>query len=79
MKQNPNRVTMFGASHSGSNSTNAFHYIYLRMSAKFDWLFSTYVVLEDIIRNQGFVDTGIFVRLEVDERLFRDALMCGFL
>lgn len=26
MKKNPRRVTMFGASHNGSNSTNAFHY-----------------------------------------------------
>lgn len=26
MKKNPMRVTMFGASHNGSNSTNAFHY-----------------------------------------------------
>lgn len=49
------------------------------MTPKIDWLFSTYVVLEDIIRNQGFIDTGIFVRLEMDESLFRDALMCGFL
>lgn len=26
MKKNPIRVTMFGASHSGMSSTNAFHY-----------------------------------------------------
>lgn len=25
-KANPSRVTMFGASHNGSNSTKAFHY-----------------------------------------------------
>jgi len=27
MQKNPNRVTIFGASHNGNSSTNAFHYI----------------------------------------------------
>ncbi len=29
MKKNPNNVTIFGASHNGRSSTNAFHYITL--------------------------------------------------
>ena len=29
MKKNPNSVTIFGASHNGNSSTNAFHYILL--------------------------------------------------
>src|SRR6266536_4471112 len=46
---------------------------------KVDKMSRTYVVLEDIIRNQGFVNTRILVRLEVNESLIRDALMRGFL
>ncbi len=38
-----------------------------------------YVVLEDIIRNQGFVDARIFVGLQMNEGLLRHALMRGFL
>jgi hypothetical protein len=33
MKRKPNRVTIFGASHNGSNSTNAFHYEWPAKSA----------------------------------------------
>jgi hypothetical protein len=36
-------------------------------------------VLENIIRDQGFVDTGILVGLEMDECFFGHAFMRGFL
>jgi hypothetical protein len=68
MKKNPSKVTMLGASHSGRSSTNAFHY---NPSADFFiGVWGAYVVLEDIVRNQRFVDTRILVRLQMDESLF---------
>jgi len=70
---------MFGASHNGSNSTKAFHYVLLsNLSGGFGER-ATYVVLENIIRDQGLVDAGILVGLEMDKRFFRHALVCGFL
>lgn len=38
-----------------------------------------YVVLEDVVRDQRFIDAGVFVRPQVDEGLFRHALVCGHL
>jgi hypothetical protein len=79
MKKNPNNVTMLGASHSGKSSTNAFHY---NISAKLfccSGPFAAHIVFEDIIRNQGLVDTRILVGLEMDESFFRHALMCDLL
>ena len=34
-----------------------------------------YVVLKDVAGDEGFIDTRIFVRFEMLERIFRDALM----
>ena len=34
-----------------------------------------YVVFQDIFRNQGLVNAGIFVGLEVYERIFGDTLV----
>lgn len=79
MKKNPSRVTMFGASHNGSNSTKAFHYVLLSNLYRGFGELAAYVVLENIIRNQGLVDAGILVGLEMNKRFFRHALVCGFL
>lgn len=38
-----------------------------------------YIVLEDVIRDQGFVDARVLVGLEMDERIFRDTLMHSLL
>jgi hypothetical protein len=38
-----------------------------------------YVVLEDIIGDEGLVDARVFVRLEVNERILRYALMLQLL
>ena len=37
MKKNPMRVTMFGASHNGNSSTNAFHYSGVNFIATSYW------------------------------------------
>jgi len=34
-----------------------------------------YVVLEDVVRDEGFVDTRVFVGLEVDEGFLGNALV----
>jgi len=81
MKKKPNNVTIFGASHNGRSSTNAFHYIGLsaNLSRKSEERLVAYVMLEDIIRNQRFVHTGIFIGFQMNESLFRQALMYGCL
>jgi hypothetical protein len=80
MKKNPNNVTIFGANHNGRSCTKPFHYSNLSILFRaFVRGLEAYVVLEDVIRNQRFVDTGIFVRLQMDKSFFRHALMCGLL
>ena len=82
MKKNPIRVTIFGASHSGNNSTNAVHYLphnlYQYVAFQSSRRSRTYVVGKDITRDEGFVDTGVFVGFQMHECLFRDALNGGF-
>jgi hypothetical protein len=74
MKKNPNNVTRFGASHSGSNSTNAFHYVRSGHVA-IARVQGAYIMLEDVAGNEGLVDARVFVRSKVLQRIFRDALM----
>jgi hypothetical protein len=73
MKKNPKSVTIFGAIHIGSNSTMPFHY---PSSASFPRFLSshrtknktgTYVMLEDIIRDQRLINARVFVGLEMHE------------
>lgn len=76
MKKNPNNVTIFGASHNGSNSTKAFHCVPLSISSlptNIRW--KTYVMFEDVIRDQRFIDTGVLIALEMNERVFGHAFM----
>jgi len=50
MQKNPSKVTIFGASHRGNNSTAAFHYRHLSTNVPYNVkCFRTYVVLKDII------------------------------
>lgn len=83
---------MLGATHNGRNSTKAFHYRASNLSI--DILHTiyrpvgsergareglTYVGLKDVIGDGRLVDGRIFVRLEVDKRIVRDAFGGGFL
>ena len=80
MKKNPNSVTMFGANHNGSSSTNAFHYSHSQQNIpRIRALLAAYIMFEDVVRDEGFVDAGVLVRLQMNQRLFGDALMRGFL
>ena len=78
MKKNPNSVTIFGANHIGRSSTKAFHYMFsvwrLLGSSSV-----TYIVLQDVIRNKGFIDTRIFVGFQMNKGFLRNALVCSFL
>ena len=89
---NPRRVTMFGATHSGSSSTKAFHY---SISACVPIALalahlekpggrgrgSAYVWPQDVVGYRGLVDSRVLVGLEVDQGVVRDALgdcfFCG--
>lgn len=37
-----------------------------------------YVMLEDVVRYQRFVDARVFIRFEMDEGILRDALVYCF-
>ena len=63
MKKKPMSVTMFGASHSGNNSTKAFHYGIDQRLLLFFRAHMPYVVLEDIFGEVGFVDAAVLVGL----------------
>jgi hypothetical protein len=80
IKQNPISVTIFGASHNGSSSTKPFHYN-TRQDVSPLHMFSmdAYVVLEDIVRNKGFVDARVLVGPQMDKGLLRHALVCSLL
>lgn len=69
MKQNPSRVTMFGASHRGRILTNAFHFGRLVFkSRRFDDRHgSAYPGTEDILGNGRFVDGRVFVRAKMEQ------------
>lgn len=85
---------MLGATHNGRNSTKAFHYrleilaldvLYThyprarRIEGRRARWGLTYVGLKDVIGDGRLVDSRIFVRLEVDKRIVRDAFGGGFL
>lgn len=83
MKKKPNKVTRFGASQSGSNSTNPFHYSALAQRQKGCggvWS-EAHVVFKDISRYEGFIDARVLVRMQMLQRVFGNALMlrgfCG--
>ena len=43
------------------------------MKGEFGGVF--YIVLQDVFGDQGLVDAGVFVRFQVNQGFFRDALM----
>lgn len=67
---------MFGASHSGRSSTNAFHYTSIALVVSNLCLqLDTHIMAEDVVRNIRLVDTGVFVCFEVGQRFLGDALV----
>lgn len=86
MQKNPNRVTMFGASQSGRNSTHAFHYV-LSVAVHSHPHFelgrrrggiggATYVVSQDIITYPTLIHTAVLVALQMHQRILAQALGC---
>lgn len=71
MKKKPNKVTMFGASHSGRSSTTAFHCFFScwsKISGPYRQYKTgsgngevSYVVFQDVPRDQGLVDARVLV------------------
>lgn len=75
MKKNPSNVTRFGAIHNGRSSTKPFHCVYVRSCCGVRDRDGAYVVLEDVAGDEGFIDARVFVRFQMLQRIFRDALM----
>jgi hypothetical protein len=79
MKKNPSSVTRFGASHNGNNSTKPFHCCLLeraRGNSAARRQGEAYIVFEDVAGDGGFVNARVFVRFQMLQRIFGDALMC---
>jgi hypothetical protein len=75
MKKKPNNVTRFGAIHMGSSSTKPFHCAHVSCCCGRAHADVSYVVLENVAGDEGFVDARVFVRSQVLQRIFRDALV----
>lgn len=82
MKKKPNKVTIFGASHSGRSSTTAFHYFFhvgprslIVRSTGIGNREVSYIVLQDVPRDQRLVDARVLVGFKMYKGLFRDTLM----
>jgi hypothetical protein len=67
MKKNPRRVTRFGAIHIGRSSTKPFHYSWSQtvLGNGDKGASESYVMLENVARDEGLVDAGVLVRPEV--------------
>jgi hypothetical protein len=102
MKKNPRRVTIFGAIHSGSTSTKAFHCKRFLVShcplqviffdhvdreegqsdeganrnvmQKWGRIGEQYPWAQNVFRHWRFIDARVFVRLQMDQGIVRDAL-----
>jgi hypothetical protein len=61
MKKKPNKVTRFGASHSGRSSTKPFHCACIRTCCSVRDRDGAYVVLKDVAGDEGFIDARVFV------------------